>query len=271
MSCVDYIKINPPPAQGVDQYSFLRDASARDGPLCATKHLTTSCEQQCLSMTKDYEGCFSCLSNTAACSTGFDAAGGKIPCCPNIRAATNCSNCLGLRSRDQLEACLKEKNPRNIIVIVSIVAVAVLIVLSIGLSWLRRHNGATLARQNGATLARDYQNGATPQRSQLAWQTAPRRSVDQFSYLNPNQSPRSQPSYSASNQFIYQPSFPTPTSNQSVDQPSYPDFSVLPYRTYSERPYQQQTSYQQQTLSQTPAYQQTDSLTRDPGFDSISW
>ncbi len=160
MSCTEYVKSIDLPDGDIE--NFLRNKSALDGPLCATKYLNTSCQQQCLSMTKDYQGCFSCLSNTASCTSGFDQAGEKITCCPLIAQATACSNCLGLHGRDRLARCLRGSGNKTVVVVIIVTICVIVIVGVFTLVWFlrQRNKQKKVADDNQEVDARPPTKGA---------------------------------------------------------------------------------------------------------------
>jgi hypothetical protein len=103
MACKAYKEKNPIPPK-TDEYTYLQNKSSVDGPLCSTRYSDSGCQKQCTRMSKNYQGCFSCLSSKISCP--IYTIGGKTSCCPNIQEATECNNCLSRYDRNELQQCL---------------------------------------------------------------------------------------------------------------------------------------------------------------------
>jgi hypothetical protein len=97
------------PQQGMsddDYEKVIRTESANGGQMCALANYATNCAPQCSQASKNYAGCFSCLSNPASCGQ-LSQNNVQVACCPLMGPATTCNNCLGLYSVNALAICLQ--------------------------------------------------------------------------------------------------------------------------------------------------------------------
>jgi hypothetical protein len=93
-------------------------------------------------MTKNYPGCFACLSNPTSCSSlASENENGSITpeaCCPFVEEAVTCSNCLSKYSQNALQNCLSTGPSTGFIIGISVGVVVFLIVTTIVIYvWVR--------------------------------------------------------------------------------------------------------------------------------------
>lgn len=128
MACADFTRLYPKGSQS-DYDGYIQQLSAEQGQLCVVANYQP-CRNECSQMSKNYSGCASCLSSYTSCPKQGSNPQNKEPCCPNVGAAIQCANCLGLYDTNALEQCLKQGLSLGAIIGITIgVFVAVIIIV----------------------------------------------------------------------------------------------------------------------------------------------
>ena len=131
MACSEMVKNNP---QGnlddITYENLIQKQSSQNGQLCVIAHFSSGCGAQCNQLSKNYDGCNSCLGNSQSCGV-MNGSGKMDPCCPFIAAAIKCSNCLGLYNTDALKQCLKQGLSTGAIIgiVIGIVTFMIIIII----------------------------------------------------------------------------------------------------------------------------------------------
>ncbi len=129
MACSQMVQLFPQGNMSNSEYETnIRNLSVANGQLCAVNNYATNCSTQCAEMSKNYNGCASCLSDTNSCST-VTSDGKIVSCCPIIGPATQCNNCMGLYSIDALATCLQTGLSTGAIIGIVIAVVIVVIII----------------------------------------------------------------------------------------------------------------------------------------------
>jgi uncharacterized membrane protein len=129
MACAQMVQLFPQGDMSNSDYeNTIRNQSAANGQLCAVNNYATNCATQCAQMSKNYNGCASCLSDTNSCSL-VTSDGKTVACCPIIGPATTCNNCMGLYSVDALATCLQTGLSTGAIIGIVVAVVIVVIIL----------------------------------------------------------------------------------------------------------------------------------------------
>lgn len=167
MACAQMVSLNPQGSASYNDYvAYITQQSSLQGQLCVTSHYTSGCGPQCAQMTKNYDGCFSCMTQSETCGTQSDGKDPE-PCCPNVQAATQCSNCLGLYSSDALAQCLQTGLSTGAIVgivlgilgaLAIIIAITAVVVKTRKQEEAKRRLGITADNVDAVKLEKDLKN-----------------------------------------------------------------------------------------------------------------
>ena len=141
MACIDFVNLNGQRNSGESYQSWydrvIKDNIYQQGFGCMLKY-PGPCKDVCTQLSKNPDGCYSCLTNGYSCfESGTSVAVSPIPCCPGAGAAMVCSNCLSAYGNDGqgLERCLRhESKSKKLALIIGLTVGAILLIIIIAVT-----------------------------------------------------------------------------------------------------------------------------------------